>query len=103
MENQTPAIPVSQPEPQPKQSNFLVILLSILLLVAVLIAGFFAYQTQKLVGELNTVKQEPTPTVTFEPTSEPVATESATVEPTKVPVSTESATPSTTATPDLIN
>lgn len=47
---------------QPKKSNFLVILLSILLLLSVLIAGFFAYQTQKLVSELTVLKNEPTPT-----------------------------------------
>ena len=35
-----------------KNNNFLIYLLSILLLISVLIAGFFAYQTQKLVKEI---------------------------------------------------
>ncbi|HCR35906.1 hypothetical protein A2130_00070 [Candidatus Woesebacteria bacterium GWC2_33_12] len=45
------------------QSTFLVTLLSILLLLSCIIAGFFAYQTQKLVKELTTynVQVEPTP------------------------------------------
>ncbi len=57
-----------------KQSSFLVILLSVLLLLSVLIAGFFAYQTQKLVAELRIMKDEVriTPTATIEP----IATES---------------------------
>lgn len=49
---------------QPKSNNFIVTLLSTLLFIAVLIAGFFAYQTQRLVKEL-TMKQ---------PSSSPVAT-----------------------------
>ena len=61
---------------QPKQSNFLTVLLSVLLLLSVSIAGFFAYQTQKLVKELNLVKVVPTP-ATEEPTIEPVATDNA--------------------------
>lgn len=64
---------------QPKQNNFLVILLSVLLFISVTIAGFFAYQTQKLVAELRIVKDEVriTPTAT----TEPVATESIEVDP----------------------
>ena len=48
---------------QPKKNNFLVILLSILLFISLVIAGFFAYQTQKLVNELAVIKNT-TPTVT---------------------------------------
>ena len=44
-----------------KQNNFLIILLSILLLLSVSIAGFFAYQTQILVKELTLLKSSPTP------------------------------------------
>ncbi len=69
-----------------KQNNFLVILLSILLLLSVSIAGFFAYQTQKLANELKISRIIPTavPTVipTMEPSSEPVATTKATPDPT---------------------
>lgn len=73
---QTPVAPVVAPQvvaEQPKQSNFLVILLSVLLLLSILIAGFFAYQTQKLVKELTVLKNEPTPTAIakVEPTSDP--------------------------------
>lgn len=68
-ENQIPVVPVEQP----KQSNFLVVLLSVLLLLSVSIAGFFAFQTQKLVKELTLLRVEPTPTI------EPVATDSATI------------------------
>lgn len=85
MENQTPIVPpvtpqvaVEQPLPAGevgKQSSFLTILLSVLLLLAVSIAGFFAYQTQKLVKELQI-----TNTPTTESTSVPVATDSATVD-----------------------
>lgn len=72
---------------RPKASNFLVILLSILLLLSVLIAGFFAFQTQKLVAELrvmNTLrdKNEELIVKTPEPTTEPIATDSSTVDPT---------------------
>lgn len=41
---------------QPKQNNFLVILLSVLLLISVSIAGFFAYQTKNLTNELGELK-----------------------------------------------
>ena len=64
---------LSQSEPtslgQPKQNNFLVVLLSILLMLSVVIAGFFAYQTQKLVKELTILKTEPTLVGTVEPTT----------------------------------
>lgn len=85
MENQTPIVPpvtpqvaVEQPLPAGevgKQSSFLTILLSVLLLLAVSIAGFFAYQTQKLVAELRIKNEEltikvPTPTTTPDPTAD---------------------------------
>ena len=80
----TPVVTSQVAVEQPKQSSFLVILLSVLLLLAVSIAGFFAYQTQKLVKELTMLKTEPIPTpeVTMEPTTEPVATDSSEVDPT---------------------
>ncbi len=55
-----------------KQNNFLTILLSVLLLLSVSIAGFFAYQTQVLVKELNSMKE----------TSTHVSSEESTIEPT---------------------
>lgn len=73
---QTPVTPVIT-----SQSNFLVILLSILLFISVLIAGFFAYQTQKLVKELRN-----TAVATIEPTAEPVATSSPSPEPSLTPI-----------------
>lgn len=68
-------------EEKPKQNSFLITLLSILLLLACSIAGFFAYQTQTLVKELTTLKNttETTPTTTSLPTEAPVATGSAVV------------------------
>lgn len=54
----TPVVSVPAEVGQPKKSNFLVILLSILLIISVAISGFFAYQTQKLVKELNLLKTE---------------------------------------------
>ncbi|MFZ3301702.1 MAG: hypothetical protein WA152_03255 [Microgenomates group bacterium] len=65
---------------QPKQSNFLIILLSILLLISIAISGFFAYQTQELVKELNKLK--PIEKTVTEDISEPVATESSEIDPT---------------------
>lgn len=78
-ENQTPVVPEVNSQviaEQPKQSNFIIILLSVLLLISVLIAGFFAYQTQKLVKELTNIKTQSTatPEANIEPTIEPVAT-----------------------------
>lgn len=58
---------------QPKQNNFLVILLSVLLLLSVSIAGFFAYQTQTLVKELTLLKSSPTLVSSAEPTLDPTA------------------------------
>lgn len=57
---------------QPKQNNFLIILLSILLFLSILIAGFFAFKTQNLVKELTLLKT--IPAFTSEPTTEPIAT-----------------------------
>lgn len=76
---QDPAInqaPTSEVQTTPKQSNFLVTLLSVLLLISCLIAGFFAWQTQKLVKELRVISDEskPTPTPTSATTIEPIPT-----------------------------
>lgn len=78
-----PAIPQPQTPQQTapvqavKQSNFLVILLSFLLLISVLVAGFFAYQTQQLVKQLTAYSvqktQTPTPISSPEPTVDPTA------------------------------
>lgn len=66
--------PTNEAQSTPKQSSFLVTLLSILLLISCLIAGFFAYQTQKLVKELTVYKLQPeeTPiaTITPDPTAD---------------------------------
>lgn len=66
---------VTANDQQPKTNSFLVILLSILLFISVSIAGFFAYQTQKLVRELTALKNTPTPVATIEPiaTADPTA------------------------------
>lgn len=76
--NQLPNNPIIPTEQVPeKQSNFIVILLSILLFIAVVIAGFFAWQVQQLNNELRilnvelTQKQTPTPQATYEPGLEP--------------------------------
>lgn len=57
-----------------KRSSFLVTLLSVLLLISVFIASFFAYQTQKLVRELQGIRNEKlvklTPTPTLDPTAD---------------------------------
>ena len=57
-----------------KQNKLLVIILSILLSLSALIAGFFAYQTQKLVKELTLLRTEPTPTTTSESVVSPELT-----------------------------
>jgi len=66
----TPANPIVQTE-QPKKSSFLVVLLSILLFISLVIAGFFAYQTQKLVNELQIIRNEELVTPTSVPSTEP--------------------------------
>lgn len=70
---------------KPKSNGFLVTLLSVLLLIACFIAGFFAYQTQTLVKELTEIKnnQQPTPVTVSKPTDLPIATESGVVTGTK--------------------
>lgn len=84
--NQIPVPTVITPQvkiEQSKKTNFLVILLSTLLIISVVISGFFAFQTQKLVKELTLLRTEPTPMATVEPTTEAVATNSLkTVDPT---------------------
>lgn len=54
---------------KPSTNNFIITLLSILLLISCLIAGFFAYQTQQLVKELTVYKLQPeeTPVATITP------------------------------------
>ncbi len=61
---------------QPQKSNFIIILLSVLLFISLAIAGFFAFQTQKLVNELTVLRSEPTPIATAETTVEPIVTNS---------------------------
>lgn len=83
----TPITPVATPTAvveQPKSNNFLVILLSVLLFLSVSIAGFFAYQTQKLVKELTILKsgEKIVAVATTESTTEPVATEASEIDPT---------------------
>ena len=73
--SQTPIVDSSQTtvmqtvDEKPKKNNFLVILLSILMLLALAIAGFFAYQTQKLAKELSEFKNQNLATPTSEPES----------------------------------
>ena len=75
MENQTVPVVTPQVVVEPKGNNFLVILLSILLFISLAIAGFFAFQTQKLVSELTLLKTQPTPMASTESiVVEPVAT-----------------------------
>lgn len=85
-EVQSPTVSKTSPTPlennSPKANNFLVILLSILLFISVSISGFFAYQTQKLVRELQENRDTEEAVETTEPTVEPVATEDSEVDPT---------------------
>ena len=64
------------------QNSFLIILLSSLLIISVAIAGFFAYQTQKLVAEVTGYREQLKQTPIAKPTVEPVATNSSEVNPT---------------------
>ena len=86
---QTPTTQIENSEPikieAPKQNNFLVVLLSVLLIASVSIAGFFAYQTQKLVKELDEAKIPPLATLSPEPTSIPEPTNAAGSTPTTSP------------------
>ena len=63
--------PVPTNDQQPKPNSFLIILLTIISIISLSIAGFFAFQTQKLVKELALLRTE------LIPTTEPVATSSA--------------------------
>jgi hypothetical protein len=58
-----------------KKDNFLITLLSSLLLISCLLAGFFAWKTQKLVSELRVATNilKPTPIATSTPTPDPTA------------------------------
>ena len=64
---------VETPQTASKKNNFLVSLLSILLLLACIIAGFFAYQTQNLVKEITKIKNREIPNPTATPTIDPVS------------------------------
>lgn len=61
------------PQVPPKKSGFLVSLLSILLLLAVGAAGFFAWQTQNLVKQLTESQTQPTTTPSPQPTTNPTS------------------------------
>lgn len=82
MENQIPTEQLNLPQ----KNNLVIIVLSILLFISVAIAGFFAFQTQKLAYELKIIRITPTtiPTIIpiVESSSEPVATTKATPDPT---------------------
>ncbi|MFZ3301558.1 MAG: hypothetical protein WA152_02485 [Microgenomates group bacterium] len=60
----------AETQPIVKQSSFLVTLLSVLLLLSCIIAGFFAWQTQQLVKELTNKQIETNPTTEPTPTSD---------------------------------
>ncbi len=75
-----PTITTVTSDQQPKPNRFLIILLSIISIISLSIAGFFAFQTQKLVKELALIRTQPTPVATSEPTIEPVATGSSEVD-----------------------
>ena len=64
---------VETPQIANKKNNFLISLLSILLLLACIIAGFFAYQTQKLVSEITKIKIQNIPSPTATPTVDPIS------------------------------
>ncbi|MFH1864209.1 MAG: hypothetical protein ABIJ85_04915, partial [bacterium] len=55
----TPVLPLATPKP--KNNNFLIVLLSVLLLLATSLAGFFAIQNQKLVKQLASMQVQSTP------------------------------------------
>lgn len=67
VENPTPPIVSIEKPIQKNGSGFLIFLLSTLLIIAVLIAGFFAYQTQSLVRELTDIRTQPS--ITPKPTT----------------------------------
>jgi len=84
----------SQPTP-PKQGGFLVGLLSLLLLVSSLTAGFFAWQTQNLVKQINQMQDTPAPEAMGEEisTSDPSASHSPSVSSTPTSSSDPEETP----------
>lgn len=63
---------------QPKTNSFLITLLSILLIVSCLIAGFFAYQTQNLVKKLAALQKVSSPTIIPVVTEKPIVAPSIT-------------------------
>jgi len=65
--------PLPTVKTSPKENNFLVTLLSILLLLSCIIAGFFAYQTQNLVKQLSESRIQNLATQTPTPTPDPTA------------------------------
>ncbi len=56
-----------------KMNDIVVMSLSVLLLISVFIAGFFAYKTQSLVKEITKLKSIPTPIATVTPSPDPTA------------------------------
>jgi hypothetical protein len=56
-----------------KQNNSLTILLSVLLLISCIIAGFFAYQTQNLTEEIKRIRSQTIPSPTIFSTAQPKA------------------------------
>jgi hypothetical protein len=79
-ESQVPVTVPSAEPVKPSSNSFLVSLLSVLLLLAVIAAGFFAYQTQRLVKELRIKNEE-----LSQPTSNPVPTYEPGLEPEPIP------------------
>lgn len=75
METQQPALPSEPIIPpathKPEVKNSLVLIMSILLIIAVAIAGLFYFQIQKLSKELSKyqIQPSPTPTATTNPTA----------------------------------
>ncbi len=58
---------------QPKTNDFVILLLSSLLILSCLVAGFFAYKTQNLVKEITKLKSVPTQIASATPTPDPTA------------------------------
>lgn len=69
------------------KNDFVITLLSVLLLISVFIAGFFAYRTQNLVKEIIKLRITASPTITSIPSPKV---------PTETPISTDSASPKST-------
>jgi len=64
---------VETPQKVDKKNGFLVSLLSVLLLLSCIIAGFFAWQTQNLVKELQEIRSQELVTSVPTPTPDPTA------------------------------